>query len=697
MKRLLTIIWLILLTLVNMQAQEMSTNDDDTKIYRLVMTVSHNHGDTFGFSLPISDCPFADLTQQKTTSLTISLISVMATADVTDVTFCATMYNTSIGHTSSDEWREIKLEKNKFGQWELNSGDGIELIEQEWLSENNTHTFEFYIKAKCAEKSVFYNNGGQNYKWTFTTGEGHGDTWRIKFPKDKKASMSMSVGPFIGPLKYIFTGETERTSNEPLGLINSMTINRFGVYFIRNDNVDIKSVSMLYKVYEKGLNADWKRLNANQYLEQMIFNEETLHYESHMCYEVYPPVECNVTEGLTPGKEYVLEIMFQVVDTENNCYTILQDEACSRFQFSFIEENAYRPFIEEGKVWRTGVTYPNIYFEHLYDYYIKGDTIIDNHVCKKFMQSELQYLQYDFYHKDTTYVASLYEEGQRVYVVWPGSSNFELVYDFASPVGSHIDMDGSDIIVTRKEECATECFKGNCTYVALAEEHEHYPLEPCWMEGVGIDLFPLYSLFRLKLTGLRQECLICCLVNDEVLYFDQELAEKITPDNSSQVKKQWLDFTHIRKPRPKAPRKGIEDITRSESSENEETLTGEYSIKDLFVNFKPLSGAYMITVTDANDQEVYHKEVQTNNVIAFNTALSTYSKGSYTLTVENAEEAYTATFILGDKTAVRDIPAQHILNSKSSNRTWYDLSGRRLMMPHAKGIYIRDGRKIVVK
>ena len=103
MKRLLTIIWLILLTLVNMQAQEMSTNDDDTKIYRLVMMISHNHGDTYGFTLPKSDCPFADMTQQKTTSLIISQISVMATADVTDVTFCATMYNTSIGHTSSDE------------------------------------------------------------------------------------------------------------------------------------------------------------------------------------------------------------------------------------------------------------------------------------------------------------------------------------------------------------------------------------------------------------------------------------------------------------------------------------------------------------------------------------------------------------------------------------------------------------------
>jgi hypothetical protein len=176
----------------------------------------------------------------------------------------------------------------------------------------------------------------------------------------------------------------------------------------------------------------------------------------------------------------------------------------------------------------------------------------------------------------------------------------------------------------------------------------------------------------------------------------------VTPPDGAEVKRQWLDFTHIKKPRPRAPRKEGYGMIADEGSDAE-TLTGEYSIKDLFVNFKPLSGAYTITVIDANDQEVYHKEVQTDNVIALNTALSTYAPGTYTLTVENAEEAYTATFILDDETAVHDLPSDAMVNSNPVNGKCYDLSGRQIpqstFLNHQlkRGIYIRDGKKIVVR
>ena len=55
-------------------------------------------------------------------------------------------------------------------------------------------------------------------------------------------------------------------------------------------------------------------------------------------------------------------------------------------------------------------------------------------------------------------------------------------------------------------------------------------------------------------------------------------------------------------------------------------------------------------------------------------------------------------------TGIRDIPAP-MVNSKSSDGTWYDLSGRRLSVPSASsvssvlppGVYIKDGKKIMVK
>lgn len=62
-------------------------------------------------------------------------------------------------------------------------------------------------------------------------------------------------------------------------------------------------------------------------------------------------------------------------------------------------------------------------------------------------------------------------------------------------------------------------------------------------------------------------------------------------------------------------------------------------------------------------------------------------------------------FTAGDfTTGIRDLPAQ-MVNSKSSDGTWYDLSGRRLSVPSASsassvlppGVYIKDGKKVMVK
>ena len=51
--------------------------------------------------------------------------------------------------------------------------------------------------------------------------------------------------------------------------------------------------------------------------------------------------------------------------------------------------------------------------------------------------------------------------------------------------------------------------------------------------------------------------------------------------------------------------------------------------------------------------------------------------------------------LLDENTAVRDIPSDPIVNGKAINSKFFDLSGRQLSTPPAKGIYIRDGKKVV--
>ena len=119
-------------------------------------------------------------------------------------------------------------------------------------------------------------------------------------------------------------------------------------------------------------------------------------------------------------------------------------------------------------------------------------------------------------------------------------------------------------------------------------------------------------------------------------------------------------------------------------------LTGEYSAKELFVSLVPLAGPYTVTLTDATGKVVYEKQVQTSNVVALNTDLTKYADGTYTLTVENAEEAYTAALKIGEADGIQGVEAPQPLSG-----SWYDLSGRRLPAPRARGLYLHNGRKVV--
>ena len=392
------------------------------------------------------------------------------------------------------------------------------------------------------------------------------------------------------------------------------------------------------------------------------------------------------------------------------------------FVFHDPEEDVspYRHFFEEGKMWKVGKF--NLAWDlwAIESHYFGGDTIVGGYPCKKMMEA------YDVlstgYHTES-YVGAIYEDGRRVYCAWPDRNWFFLFYDFASiedcnisffdfdfkeayPIKGHIQsksfrQDDKFHGWTKSFDEATTTYDGN-TYEDAFD----------WMEGVGYQGF--YNFVRTDKNGYYRK-LISCTVGDEVLYYDAELAAKMSPADPSEVKKNTIDFTHVVKAQPKAPRSlspspipEQSSPTRSlspvrEGSEEAENLTGEYSIKELFVNFKPLAGPYVITICDGSGTVVYRKEVQTNNVIGLNTDISGYEKGTYTLTVENDEEVYTAKFNIDDVVGINEVKNE-MVNSKSSNSKYiYDLSGRQIVNSKSsngklnKGIYIKDGRKVVVR
>ena len=46
-------------------------------------------------------------------------------------------------------------------------------------------------------------------------------------------------------------------------------------------------------------------------------------------------------------------------------------------------------------------------------------------------------------------------------------------------------------------------------------------------------------------------------------------------------------------------------------------------------------------------------------------------------------------------TAINDIATSETVKSKSLNGQWYDLSGRRIVAPPKKGVFILDGKKLI--
>ena len=373
----------------------------------------------------------------------------------------------------------------------------------------------------------------------------------------------------------------------------------------------------------------------------------------------------------------------------------------------------FRRFVEDGKQWKVGLfSQDNYDYEDVHEvqaiehFYFDGDTIVGNQPCKKMMcRSEYNdlLLQGGRYKAQTVYVGALYEKNRHVYLAYPKSQEFFLIYDFATPEDTIIDF--YDTIIKRHSACyiyakrksESDTFHGMIIDAGWGDLGDYIESLALWREGVGY--ICIYN-FQPEYQPLNRG-LLSCTVNDEVLYYDASLTVDSSLIDPSEVKKHWLDFTHTTKPRPKSP--GINEspsptlpVEARDETDGEEMLTGEYSAKELFVNLKTLTGPYVVTLTDDNGKEVYRKEVQTSNIVALNTDLTKYADGTYTLIVENSEEQYTATLALPliDDT----VPTSEIVNDTSVNRKYFDLSGRQLStLPTQKGVYIREGRKVLVK
>lgn len=172
--------------------------------------------------------------------------------------------------------------------------------------------------------------------------------------------------------------------------------------------------------------------------------------------------------------------------------------------------------------------------------------------------------------------------------------------------------------------------------------------------------------------------------SDYSVYYDFEDSYSNDSTYESEVKKR-LDFTHVVKSQPKAPRRFAPEKTGSD------VPRGYYTNSRLHLDLSALADGYAVRLTSLDGESVYQEELHSSQTPALEIALSGYATGDYLVTIENAGGYFQAQFDVLSVSAVRDI------RNAASSSVLFDLCGRRMNRRPSKGIYIENGRKRVAK
>ena len=351
------------------------------------------------------------------------------------------------------------------------------------------------------------------------------------------------------------------------------------------------------------------------------------------------------------------------------------------------QQMAYRPFVEEGKVWKVGAVNSGNPVQWVEYYYFDGDTIVDGKTCKQMMCQRYVNPEYaETYsisqNNAVSYVGAWYEEDQKVYEYDTTSNQFKLMYDFSANANDTLLIDNELYVIGPKLTEGIRGFKGVYRAVFSCSDENSIRSDiwfARWLEGIGGINGPTINIIDGQLAEPAW-FLMSCTVGDEVIYLNDYFEDGATPEISNAPKGRF-DFTHIIKIQPKAPKRRGEETS----------LYGEYNEHQLGINLDPLDEAYLVRITNEAGKVVYEKAINAGNIVALNIDISAYPKGRYSITVENSHESFTGEF----DTIVTGIV--EVKSKKIEPRNGiYNLQGQRISSLQ-KGLNIVNGRKVMVK
>ena len=349
-------------------------------------------------------------------------------------------------------------------------------------------------------------------------------------------------------------------------------------------------------------------------------------------------------------------------------------------------QEEYRPFVEDGKVWKFGILNSGNPMKVVDYYYFDGDTVIDGRTCKQMMCQ--RYVSSDYLHVELpslSKVGAWFEENQKVYFYDDIKQSMKLKYDFTLEANDTLLINDyypyEKYVIGAKQSGGIEGFKGVYRDIIFCADEGQNIHSTFWLEGVG------------GVDGLRVNAynptmyepalfLMSCAVGDEVIYLNDKYEDGATPDGA---RKGRFDFTHTIKSQPKAPRRGGET----------QSLSGEYNDLRLDINLTLLDEAYQVSITDETGKMVYKKAVNAGTVVALSIDISSYAKGRYTVTIENSNESFTGEFET-QTSGINDAARMNDKGEMINDQLIYNLQGQRLGSLQ-RGLNIVNGLKIHVK
>ena len=373
------------------------------------------------------------------------------------------------------------------------------------------------------------------------------------------------------------------------------------------------------------------------------------------------------------------------------------------------DDMAYRPFVEDGKVWKVGTipSSPESPVQVVDYYYFDGDTIINGKTCKQMWCQRYVNPDYADYSALTqtsslSKVGAWYEEDKKVYVCREGTQGMQMLYDFSLEANDTLMLNDYQPYYTvgPKQTGGLKGFKGVYRDIMIAQNGDYCTT---WLEGVGGIDGPLRNVY--PETGSDPQFLMSCTVGDEVIYLNDNYEDGATPEGMIALKKRF-DFTHTTKLQPKAPIKRENSDASISSSEREvarpkvkvpkrsgeeQTVYGEYSALQLGIHLDPLDDAYQVSITNESGKVVYEKTINAGTIVGLSIDISAYAKGRYTVTVENSNELFTGEFDT-ETTGIEET----MYNKVEAKSEIYNLQGQRLSSLQ-RGLNIVNGKKVYVK